>query len=198
MKKSVPIFVVGIIVLNLFSCGDDFPIIEDLSKPSYILINQDSLNFRFPDDLKSKLVVMGFIFTNCPDICPLTTNNMRLIQERLKGEQVQDVEFVSLSFDPETDKPSVLKKFGEIRDLDLSNWVFLTGEKDDIKSIIKNAGVFAVPGDSIKFDNGEKIYLYVHSDRISLLDKSGRIRKNYSGSKANVEQIVKDIITLSD
>ena len=58
--------------------------------------------------------------------------------------------------------------------------------------------MFAVPGDSIKFDNGEKIYLYVHTDRISLIDKEGKIRKNYLGSKANIVEIVNDIIILSD
>ena len=45
--------------------------------------------------------MVGFIYANCPDICPMTTHNMSLTEQRLKGEQVNDVKFVSITFDPE-------------------------------------------------------------------------------------------------
>jgi len=146
--------------------------------------------------VKGKTTVIGFIFTNCPDICPLTTNNMRLVQEKLKSENIEGIEFISLSFDPKHDSPSTLSKFAEIRDLDLSNWCFLTGEQAVIDSLLKRSGVFAVPGDTSVTSDGEEMVFYIHTDRISLIDREGRIRANHFGSKADIDEIVEDIKTL--
>ena len=178
-------------------CGDNLPEIDKFEK-EYPLVNQNGEEVIFPLLTKGKIAVVGYIFTNCPDICPLTTNNMRLIQERLKKEEIENVEFVSISFDPQTDTPEVLRKFVEIRNYNLSNWVFLTGQKSIIDSLIKKAGVFAVIGDSTVFKDGRKIYYYVHTDRIQLIDAEGSIRKNYFGSKINFDEIVGDIKTLAE
>lgn len=195
MKK---IFFITIGIFALVACGEKFEVIEDFGKEKYSLINQNGAEIIFPDFAKGRTTIVGYIFTNCPDICPLTTNNMRLIQERLKKEKVEDVNFVSISFDPENDKPEVLKKFAEIHNLDLSNWTFLTGEKSTIDSVIKKAGVFAVPGDSTVYPDGRKIYYFVHTDRIQLVDEDGGVRKNYPGSKINVDEIVADVKSLVD
>lgn len=180
----------------LFSCGEKLPIIENFSKDNYLLINQTNDTIWFPKDFKGKIIIVGYIFTNCPDICPLTTNNMRLIQERLKEEKTNDVQFVSISFDPLQDTPEVLTNFAEIRNLDLHNWQFLTGSKSTIDSLIKKAEVFVIPSDSTILKSGEKIYYYVHTDRIQLFDQYGNIRKNYSGSKINIDEAVEDIKSL--
>ncbi len=181
------------ILLMHIACSSDFPIETDFSGDRFVLLNQDSASVEFPGLTKGNLTVLGFIFTNCPDICPLTTNNMRLIQEQLKADEVSNVEFIGLSFDPDVDKPSVLKRYAELRNLDLSNWTFLTGKKSTIDQLIKKAGVFAVPGDTSIAPDGNETIFFIHTDRIALLDERGRIRKNYFGSKANVDEIVKDI-----
>lgn len=195
MKK---LFFIFSLIFVVYSCGEKFDTIEDLNEEKYNLIDQNNASVSFPQIVRGKIAVVGYIFTNCPDICPLTTNNMRLIQERLKEEKVKDVEFVSISFDPLVDKPGVLKKFAEIRNLDLSNWTFLTGEKNAIDSLMKKAQIFAIPGDSTLFPNGEKIIYYVHTDRIQIMDVDGKIRKNYPGSTINVNEIVEDIKSLVD
>lgn len=147
----------------------------------------------FPDDFKNKVVVMGFIFTNCPDVCPITTNKMRLIQQKIKDEGITDVEFAELSFDPERDKPSVLKQYAEIRELDLHNFQFLTGEEDQIKSILKRVNVVAFAEDTTYMDDGEPIYFFGHTDRIILIDQDGKIRKEYPGSHIDINEITEDI-----
>ncbi|MEW6194153.1 MAG: SCO family protein [Bacteroidota bacterium] len=195
MKKLI--FILSLIVV-VYSCGEKFDTIEDLSEEKYNLIDQNNASVNFPQIVRGKIAVVGYIFTNCPDICPLTTNNMRLIQERLKEEKVKDVEFVSISFDPLVDKPEVLRKFAEIRNLNLGNWTFLTGEKNVIDSLMKKAQIFAIPGDSTLFPNGEKIIYYIHTDRIQIMDVDGKIRKNYPGSTINVNEIVEDIKSLVD
>lgn len=189
-------FPLFIFTIFFFSCGDNFEVIEELKNSDYQLLDSDSNNVIFPKYLEGKITIAGYIFTNCPDICPLTTNNMRLIQEQLNSDNLNDVQFVSISFDPETDKPSVLKKFAEIRDLNLTNWKFLTGSKSTIDNLMSKVGVLAIVGDSTVFDNGETIYYYIHTDRIQLIDEEGRIRKNYLGSAINIDEIVEDVKSL--
>lgn len=188
-------FVIVVILLSalIFSC-QRLPIEDTFGTAQFNLVDQNNSSQKFPELIKGKIAIVGYIFTNCPDICPLTTNNMRLIQDELKKEKINDeVEFVSISFDPEADRPEVLKKFAEIRDLDLNNWTLLTGEKAITDSLIKEAGVIAVIGDSTITKDGKTIYYYVHTDRISLVDEEGNIRKNYLGSKLKIDEVIKDI-----
>lgn len=191
MKKTILLFIVALFVLS--GCAQKFPIVEDFSNHHYHLVTQRSEPVVFPDFVKGRIVVMNFIFTNCPDICPLSTNNMRLVQEKLEKEKIENVQFLSLSFDPNNDTPDVLTKFAEVRNLDLSNWAFLTGKKSVTDSLIHKANVIAVPSDSTILKDGRKIFYYIHTDRISLIDQEGKIRKNYLGSKVNIDEIVNDI-----
>ncbi len=193
MKKLLLILNLGFL---LYACKEKLPVIEDLERAKFKLVDQYNNEVTFPEFVKGKLVVMNYIFTNCPDICPLSTNNMRLIQERIKKDKINGVEFVSISFDPLQDSPQVLRKFAGIRNLDLSNWTFLTGEKPVIDSFMRKMGIVAVIGDSTVFKDGRKIYYYTHTDRIQLIDKEGKIRKNYKGSTIDVSEIVADVKSL--
>lgn len=193
MKRQLLILIASVL---LVSCKEKLPVVDDFGGAHYNLVNQKNESVVFPDIVKGKLVLINYIFTNCPDICPLGTNNMRLIQERLKKENTKNVEFISLSFDPEFDTPEVLAKFAAIRNLDLGNWAFLTGGKSVTDAIIKKAGVLAVVGDSTVFKDGRKIYYYIHTDRIQLIDADSRIRKNYKGSEINIDEIINDIKSL--
>lgn len=193
MKKLLLILIPGFL---LYACKEKLPVIENLERAKFKLVDQYNNKVTFPEFVKGKFVVINYIFTNCPDICPLSTNNMRLIQENLKKEKIEGVEFVSVSFDPLQDSPEVLKKFAGIRNLDLSNWTFLTGQKSVIDSLMGKMGIVAVIGDSTVFKDGRKIYYYTHTDRILLMDAEGKIRKNYKGSTINTEEIVKDIKSL--
>jgi len=196
MPRNI-IFTFITLLLLLISCSKDLPIVENLSESDYQLLTQDSIIVNFPKFAQGKVVVMGFIFTNCPDICPLTTNNMRIIQEKAKKDGIRNLEFIALSFDPDTDTPTVLTDYIRIRNLDRSNWTFLTGDKNVIKSLLKKVQVFAMPSDSSTTPSGKKYYYYIHTDRISLIDTEGRIRKNYSGSSINIDEIVSDIKLLN-
>ncbi len=196
-KYSIALFVLLLLLLSINSCKPTLPV-EKRIFSSFQLINQDSTKVIFPDDFKGKILVMGFIFTNCPDICPLTTNNLHLIQERLKKENVGNVQIAALSFDPDRDTPNVLKQYAEIRDIDLSNFEFLTGKKNVVDSLISIMGVKAFSGDTTYAKDGKPIYFYIHTDRISLIDQSGNVRKDYRGSRANIDEIVEDVKSIGD
>ncbi|MCH7964613.1 MAG: SCO family protein [Bacteroidetes bacterium] len=171
---------------------------KDLTRKNYTFFNQDSVGVIFPDIIKGKVTVIGFIYTNCPDICPMTTHNMYLTQQKLKKNAIENVLFVTVTFDPDRDFPSVLKKFGEIRDIDFTNWVFLWGDKKNTKSLLKRFDITALKTDSTYFDDGELTYSVMHTDRISLIDNESRLKKNYRGSKVNLEELYNDIINLGE
>ncbi len=195
MKIKQYIFL-GIILL-LTACKADLEYLEDFGSQNYLLLNQDSVAVNFPKDIKGKIGVVCYIYTYCYDICPLTTNNMLLIQEGIAKEQIPDVELLSISFDYKVDKPSVLKQYAKVRGLELTNWQLLTGSKNEIEPLMEKVGITAFVADSTSFTNGSKVYFYVHTDRIQLFDANGVLRKNYLGSKIKIPEIIDDIKTLN-
>lgn len=182
----------------LLSCKAELPLDKDLTKKTYKLINQDSLSVNFPDVIKEHITVMGFIYTHCPDICPMTTHNMYLTEKQLNEEGINNVKFVALSFDPGRDSPEVLKKFAEVRELDFKSWTLLTGEKPTINELMKRFDVKAIKTDETTDVEGNYEYSMMHTDRISLIDQEGKLRKNYKGSSINIEELVNDIKSLEN
>lgn len=109
--------------------------------PNTVLTTQDGKKVRFYDDLlKGKSVAINIIYTNCVDECPLETARMAEVQRLLGDKMGKDIFFYSISIDPEHDTPKVLneyaKKFGVG-----PGWLFLTGNKDDIKVLVKKLGL---------------------------------------------------------
>ena len=186
------------ILLTLIGCQSKLPLDKDLKKRSYSFLNQDSVVVNFPEIIKDKIIVMGFIYTHCPDICPMTTHNMVLTEERLIEEGIDDVLFVALSFDPERDSPEVLRKFAEIRDIKIDNWIFLTGDKTTTEDLLRRFDVKAIPTDSTFFEDGTNSYSIMHTDRISLINNKGILKQNYKGSIINIEELISDIKYLGE
>jgi len=187
-------------VLFLFSvsCKENLPLDKDLTKKSYDLINQYGEQTTFPEDILGHITVMGFIYTHCPDICPMTTHNMFLTQKKLTDLGIGNVKFIALSFDPDRDTPDVLIKFAEIRDLDFNSWTLLTGRKSVVEDLMKRFDVKAIKTDESIDENGNPEYSMMHTDRISLIDESGKLRKSYKGSTLNIEELINDIKILED
>jgi cytochrome oxidase Cu insertion factor (SCO1/SenC/PrrC family) len=71
--------------------------------------------------------------------------------------------------------------------LDLTNWIFVTGNEDAVNSTVKVSGIEAIRSPIQYSENGESSYLITHMDRISLIYKKGRIRKHYKGSTFDME-----------
>ncbi len=200
-NKYFKIFTAFLLIGIFYSftgCGDNLPENRSIGNTAYSLINQDSSKVVFPNDFKGKIVVMSFIYTNCPDICPLTTHNMQTIQSMVKNNGIKNVQFLELTFDPARDVPSILKDYGDIRSVDYSNFEFLTGKKAVIDTLLRHMRVMAIPGDTTETESGQKVYFFTHTDRITLLDQKGRIRSEYKGSNVNPDIVLTDIKKLGD
>ncbi len=196
MLNKIKIILLSSILL--IACQAKLEHIHSFGPEGFVLLDQDSNTVRFPQIIKGKIGVVGYIFTNCYDICPMTTHNMQLIQDEVKKNKIPDVEFVSISFDTDYDKPNVLKKYAKLLNLDLSNWSLLTGDKYTIEDLMRKSEVIVVKSDSTIYDNGLKTYYFAHTDRIKLIDKNGIVRKNYTGSKIRIREILSDIKKLNE
>jgi len=177
----------------IIGCKNNLPELDTIKGEDYILLDQDSTVVHYPENFRGEILVVGYIFTNCPDICPLTTNNMVLTQQKLTEEGITGVRFAAISFDPDFDTPFVLKNYMKVRNIDYKNWTFLTGEKSEINRLMKRMEIFSAVSDSTTLKSGKKMYFYVHTDRISLYDRNLNLRKNYPGSTLNIEEIINDI-----
>lgn len=105
------------------------------------LVDQNGNRVRFYSDvLKGKLVVINTMFTSCTDACPLITEQLNRVRAALGANFGKDVQFVSISSDPERDTPAAMKKFAQKNKGDVPGWVWLTGKKEDVDHILKKLG----------------------------------------------------------
>lgn len=110
--------------------------IEYYRMPDVTLINQDGKKVQFKKLMQSdKPVVVDFIFCTCSTICPVLSASFVNLQNKL-GAESKNAHLVSISIDPEHDKPKVMKEYLR-RYRAKPGWDFLTGSKKDIESVRK-------------------------------------------------------------
>ena len=108
--------------------------------PNLPVVTQDGKTLKFYDDvIKGKMVLISFIYTNCPDMCPLTTARISQVEDALGDMVGRDIFFISMTVDPVRDTPERLKEFAKAFDAG-PGWLFLTGKPEDIKLINASLG----------------------------------------------------------
>jgi protein SCO1/2 len=116
--------------------------------PDARFVDQDGRKRSFSSFHGSPLVIT-FIYTRCPlpTFCPLMDRHFAAMQKPLKDDPaLGKVHLVTVSFDPKTDTPPVLKKHARELQADLSRWTFLTGDRDDIDQFAMRFGVSMARG----------------------------------------------------
>ncbi|MEQ9037163.1 MAG: SCO family protein [Silicimonas sp.] len=91
-------------------------------------------------DFGDKVVILHFIYANCPDICPLHSQKIGAIQASINDGPMKDlVQFISITTDPVNDTPDLLRDYADRHGLDTSNWVILTKQphqSDDVTRLL--------------------------------------------------------------
>jgi len=183
----IPLYLLGMIVLSLTACMNDYKVIDDMNDASFELVNQDSAAVNFPSDFQGDYVVMGFIYTNCPDICPLITQNLIAIQKGLNYPD--NVQFLGFSFDPKRDTPAILHRYKEVFKLD-KNFQFLTGETAMVEQLMDSVRVRTQVSMQTTTESGQEIYFLNHSDKIMVMNPKGEIIIEYGGSMPSVPSLI--------
>lgn len=108
--------------------------------PNLPLRTQNDKLVHFYDDLlKNKVVLINFIFTSCQGVCSPMTANLARAQSYFAEHLDKEVVMISISVDPLTDTPEVLKKYAEKFKVK-SGWYFLTGEKKNVDWVLYKLG----------------------------------------------------------
>jgi protein SCO1/2 len=156
--------------------------------PDGKFLDQDGKPRHF-GGFKGTPVVITFIYTRCPlpTFCPLMDRHFATLQKTLKSEPaLNNVHLVTVSFDPTTDTPAVLKKHARSLDADLARWTFLTGDRDDVDQFAARFGVSV----SRALTDARDI---THNLRTAIVKADGTLAKVYTGNDWSPEQILKDL-----
>lgn len=156
--------------------------------PPFKLVNEKGDTLA-SEQLSGKIYVTDFFFTSCPGICPKMTNQLKRVQESFSGDK--DIKIVSISVDPIHDTPEELTNYAKQNGANTMQWYFLTGNKDTIYTLAQQ-GFYLSAGE--EKGNAEA---FVHSDKLVLVDKEGRIRGYYNGTtQAEVDRLITEINVL--
>ncbi|WP_161807865.1 SCO family protein [Ensifer adhaerens] len=156
--------------------------------PDFTLTSQDGVPVSLRD-LRGKVVAVAFIFASCTDICPMLTDNMARVKDKLGSAFGPQISFVSITVDPERDTPQVLKQYAQIFAADVKGWVFLTGDPAVVHDVGRRYGVIARKTASGDVD---------HTLLTSLVDRSGSLRVQYIGAGFDLEEFRSDLLSLVD
>jgi protein SCO1/2 len=145
--------------------------------PDFTLTDQDNQATTLAT-LRGNVCIADVIFTRCAGQCLITSGSMKEIQAALPAPL--PVKLISLTTDPAYDTPPVLKKYGVRFDAQDGRWIFLTGDKTALHHAtvdgLKLAAVAKTPADQQDAND-----LFIHSTKLVLIDKEGRIRGYFDG-----------------
>src|SRR5262245_42367365 len=156
--------------------------------PNAKFVDQDARKRTFAD-FKGSRVVMTFIYTECPmpTFCPFLDRRFASMQKPLADDpSMKDVRLVTVSFDPVTDTPPVLKAHARRLSADPDRWTFLTGDRDEVDRFASRFGVQI----SRALNDAKDI---THNMRTVVIDKDGKLVKVYTGNDWQAEQILEDV-----
>jgi protein SCO1 len=143
--------------------------------PPFSLTERDGRGITL-SDLRGKVWIVNFIYTNCPDTCPIQSAQMRQIQDGFKNEKY--LRLVSITVDPTRDTPEVLSEYAKRFSADPTRWFFLTGNKKAIYKFAESGfrlGAVELPHDK----RSESGATHAHSPRFVLVDRDAQIRGYY-------------------
>src|SRR5206468_12606069 len=121
--------------------------------PNYGLVNQDAKPIKI-QDYRGKALLLTFIYTRCPvpEYCTLMSNNFAEIDKELQKDAAlyERTHLVSISFDPEYDRPQVLRSYGAAHTGNydketFSHWEFTAGDAAEVKKMAQFFGFTYIP-----------------------------------------------------
>ncbi len=139
-------------------------------------------------DLQGKVLAVVMIYTSCKAACPRLVADMRNIEKQIPEEKKDDVQYVFVSIDPETDTPERLKEFAKENKMDDDKWLFLRGTEDDTREF---AAVLAVSYKEISPID------FSHSNIISVFNQQGELAHQQEGLGVDNKETVQAIIDLA-
>lgn len=146
-----------------------------LEVPEFSLVDQGGQPVGRAD-LAGEVWLAAFIFTSCPGPCPMISGHMKEIQEHYRDvPAAADLRLLSFTVDPVTDRPEVLRAYGERFGADFGRWRLLTGEPAAVEALI--VGGFKQALQRLPPPEGAAGPVNIlHAERLMLVDRTGWMR----------------------
>ena len=142
---------VALLVMVMLACAKPAQHEKLMDVGAFELVDHDGRPFR-SSSLKGRPALLFFGYTHCPDVCPLTMNNLAVAKKQLPQEQQDELRIVFVTTDPERDTSAALGKW--LKGID-SQVVGLTGDFDTIQAGARTLGISIDP--PRKDDNGKTV-----------------------------------------
>jgi len=162
-----------------------------------VLIDQNGRKFQL-SDTRGKIVAVTFVYTKCPDVCPLFTAKFASIQrvlaqrekdQRTRATKPSDYLLLTITTDPQYDTPAQLKSYAEHFKPNFTNWLFLTGTKQELAKLWKDFGV------SVRKSADGHVQ---HTALTTVIDRHGIRRIDYYGDKWQEKELLQDLLSLAE
>ncbi len=139
--------------------------------PDFNLVDQNGRAVSLTD-LRGKVVVLNFLYTHCPDECPLIASKLSIANQSL-GDAMTQVAFVAVSTDPQNDTPIEIAKFLQKHNLE-GKLHYLVGTQDQLQPVWAAYSLYVAPSPA------DATFPSVsHSTRVILIDPAGKQRINF-------------------
>lgn len=162
--------------------------------PGFTLMDHRGETVRL-SDLRGRAVALTFIYTSCPDVCPLIAEKLRWVYEPLPEEQRDEVALVAITVDPENDTQETMVAFSAKHQLsDIPNWYALSGDRVTLEPVWQAYGIW--PG-TVAASGGSMAM--GHTDAVYVINAEGRervfMRSDFDADAlaANLEALVDEM-----
>ena len=152
--------------------------------PDFTLKASNGGEFRL-SHYQGKVVLMGFGYTYCPDICPTTLADLALVRKKL-GADAERVQVIYVTVDPERDSVERLSAYMNAFD---KTFLGLTGSPEQLAGVRKGYGVSTR---KTVMDKKSGAYLVHHSASVHVIDAAGYLRI-MAPFGTSVEDMVHDV-----
>ncbi|MCX2720981.1 SCO family protein [Roseibium salinum] len=148
-------------------------------------------------DFEDKVVILNFAYAGCLDVCPLHSQKIAEIQRLLDETPMKtQVQFITVTTDPDRDTAEVLEGYGETHGLDPANWIFLTRKPgvpaDATRVLARSYGL-----EFTETEDGQQM----HGVVTHVIDRDGRLAARFHGLRfeaVNMVLYVNGIINNAD
>jgi protein SCO1/2 len=158
---------------------------EEMNPPvvarEFALRDQDGRTVRLSSQ-RGKLAIVAFLYTACPDVCPLIAQNLNDALRSLPAADRAKVRVFAVSVDPVGDTPAAIRRFVRVHRL-VREFRYLTGTRRQLETVWRNYALSVAPSSPDTID---------HSAYEMLVDQKGDGRVIYD-AKVDAQDVVHDV-----
>jgi len=188
--------------LDIFH-GDDLPANDPEYEVKEFSLTKPDGNSSNLSDYHGQVLVVSFIYSRCPDVCPIVSSNLRWLTQELSDDYGTNFSIISITVDPWWDTQNVLGEYAEVRNL---SWPHLTGDVSVLEPVWESFHVGLQTYANTTYENDSNNtsgrhhpdYLVDHSTATIILDKEHKQRVRWNDLDWEPTLFAEDVQQLMD